>query len=81
MINMAASDLFVSAGLGLGVREAGVHSFSLLHMSAGFIFFRRLWFQCLICSDIDGLYLQFLMANGSPDSSSGTLALVGVLMG
>lgn len=50
-------------------------------MNAGFIFFRLLWFQRLICSDIDGLYLEFLMANGTPDSSSEALAPVGVLMG
>lgn len=59
----------------------GAHSLSLLHMNAGFIFFRLLWFQRLICSDIDGLYLEFLMANGTPDSSSEALAPVGVLMG
>lgn len=80
MINRAGSDLFVSAGLGLWVREAGVHSLPLLHKSSPFVFFRHLWIQRLICSDIDGLYLQFLMANGTPDSSSGALAPVGVLM-
>lgn len=82
MINVAGSDLFVSAGLGLWVREArGTQSLSLLRMNSAFIFFRLLWFQCLICSDLDGLYLQFLMANGTPNSSSEALAPVGVLMG
>lgn len=68
-------------GWGCGCRRQGAHSLSLLHTNAGFIFFRCLWFQRLICSDADGLYLQFLMANGTPDTSSGALAPVGVLIG
>lgn len=81
MINMAGSDLFVSAGLGLGVQEAGGTQFLPAAVNAGFIFFGLLWFHHLICPDIDGLYLQFLMANGTPDSSSEALAPMGVLMG
>lgn len=50
--------------------EAGAHNLSLPCVNTGFISFRLLWFQRLICSDIGGLYLQFLMANRTPDSSS-----------
>lgn len=50
-------------------------------MNAAFIFSRLLWFQRLICSDIGGLYLQFLMANKTPSNSSEVPAPVGMLKG
>ena len=75
MINVAGSVLFVSAGLGLWMREVGdTQSLPAAHECWVYLLFRLLWFQRLICSDIDGLYLQFLMANGTPDSSSEALA-------
>lgn len=67
--------------MGWGCRGKGVRNLSLLGMNAGFIFSRLLWFQCLICSDIGGLYLQFLMANKIPGNSSEVPAPVGMLQG